>query len=181
MSKLDDDELLVVSEIVECAFKDDPIKIVSHLDTINKLDEFLKITGLKHGAQRELECDLMKTKKVLVVGNGLASASEYKQRCRSLGISPDNFEFYLDFEDGARLNFEKYRYRTEYGGIIVGAMPHSGRSKGKYSSVVEYLEKKPGFPRVVKADDGGELKLTISSFSGAVLALFNAGALTIDK
>lgn len=181
MSRLDEEQLLTVSEIVSKAFNDDPIKIIAHLDTIGKLDDFLKITDLKSEVRKELERDLLKTKKVLVVGNGLAKEFEYRQQCKNIGISPEGFEFYLDFEDGAKINFEKYRNNNEYGGIIVGAMPHNGISKGDYASVIDYLENEPGFPKVVRGNDGGELKISVSGFQRAVLKLFTDGALSADQ
>lgn len=180
MQVLDEEKILRISEIVENAFKDDSIGIVSHLAATEKLDVFLKITGLRSDVNRELNRTLMPTKKVLVVGHGLAKEAEYKQRCRNFAISPDNFEFYLDFDDGAKIDFDKYKDNPEYGGIIVGAMPHSGKSKGNYSSVIEYIESEPGFPKVVKGNDGGELKITISGFDRAVLELLSSGALSVD-
>ena len=178
MSKLDEEQLLAVSEIVGNAFLDDPIKIISHLDATDKLDEFLKITGLKSEVRKELERNLIKTKKVLVVGHGLAKETDYRQQCKNAGISPENFEFHLEFEDGAKMDFEKYRNNPEYGGIIVGAMPHSGKSKGNYSSVIDYLENEPGFPKVVKGNEGGEVKISLSGFYRAMLDLFTSGALS---
>ena len=179
MPKLDEEQLLAVSEIVSNAFVDDPIKIIAHLDATEKLDEFLKITDLKSEVRKELERNLIPTKKVLVVGSGLAKESEYRQQCKNGGISPDNFEFYLDFNDGAKIDFDKYKDNPEYGGIIVGAMPHNGVSKGNYSSVIEYIENEPGFPKVVRSNEGGELKISISGFYRAVLELLTSGALTV--
>lgn len=180
MSKLDEEQLLTVSEIVSNAFVDDPIKIISHLDATGKLDVFLKITGLKSEVRKELDRNLIPTRKVLVTGNGLAKEFDYKQQCRNGGISPDNFEFYLDFDDCANIDFDKYKNNPEYGGIIVGAMPHSGKSKGNYSSIIDYIENEPGFPKVVRGNDGNELKISVSGFYRAVLELLTAGALAIQ-
>ena len=179
MPKLDDEQLLSVSEIVSDAFRDDPIKIIAHLDATGKLDDFLKITGLKSEVRKELDRNLIPTKKVLVVGNGLAKESEYRQQCRKGGFSPDNFEFYLDFHDGKKIDFDKYKNNPEYGGIIVGPMDHNGISKGDYSSVIEYIENEPGFPKVVRGNEGSELKLSVSGFYRAVLDLFTSGALAV--
>lgn len=177
MPKLNEEQTVIISDIVANAFVDDSIKIISHLDAIDKLDEFLKITELKSAVRKELDRSMLQTKKVLVVGNGLAKEVEYGQQCRNIGISPANFEFYLDFEDGAKIDFDKYKDNPEYGGIIVGAMPHNGISKGKYPSVIEYIENEPGFPKVVRSNEGGELKLSVSGFQKAVLELFTAGVL----
>lgn len=177
MPKLDDEQLLVVSEIVGNAFHDDAIKIISHLDTTDKLDDFLKITGLKAEIRKEFERDLIKTKKVLVVGHGTAKEAHYRQAVKNAGISPENFEFYLDYHAGAKINFDKYRNRPEYGGIIVGPMDHVGISKGKYPSVISYIENEPGFPMVVKGNNGGQLRLNIQDFYEAVLTLLTAGVL----
>ena len=65
MPKLDEEQLLAVSEIVSNAFVDDPIKIIAHLDATGKLDEFLKITDLKSEVRKELERNLIPTKKCL--------------------------------------------------------------------------------------------------------------------
>lgn len=180
MPKLDDEQIITVSTIVEEAFKEDAIGIISHLNNINKLDDFLKITDLKSKVRKELERELMPTKKVLVVGRGYAKESEYRQQCRNGGISPDAFEFFLDYDDGAKIDFDKYKNNSEYGGIIVGGMPHNGKSKGGYSSIIERLESEPGFPVVVRGNAGGELKISLSGFYEAVFELYRLGALAIQ-
>ena len=179
MPKLNEEQLITVSEIISDAFKSDSIKIIAHLDATNKLDEFLKITGLKSGVRKELERNLTPTRRVLVVGDGLAKESEYRQKCREAGISPANFEFYLDYKDGAKIDFDKYKNNPKYGGIIVGAMPHSGKSKGTYSSVIEYLENEPGFPKVVRGNKGSELKLSLDGFYKAILELLDSITQTV--
>lgn len=180
MPKLDDEQLLAVSEIIHNAFCDDTIKIISHLDATDKLDEFLKITGLKPEIRKEFERVFIKTKKVLVVGQGMAKEADYRRAIKNAGISPENFEFYLDYHDGAKINFDKYRNKPEYGGIIVGPMDHVGISKGKYPSVISYIENEPGFPMVVKGNNGGQLRLSVQDFYKAVLTLLTAGALVIN-
>ena len=171
MAKYDDEQLLTVCEVVESAVKDDLFGIVSHLQNTGKLDEFLKITGLKGAVSREFERDLLPTKKVLVIGRGLADEFQYKQKCKEIGICPDNFEFHLEYEDGSKFDFDKCKNNSDYCGIIVGQMAHSGVSKGNYTSVIDYIENETGFPKVVRSNEGGELKLSLSAFQIAVLTL----------
>ena len=179
MQNLNKGDVEIIGNIVAEAFLYDSVKIITHLDAIGKLDDFLKITGLKSEVRKELDRNLLPTKKVIVVGKGLAKESDYRLQCRNANISPDNFKFYLDYEDGAKIDFDKYRDNPEYGGIIVGQMPHNGKSKGQYSSVIEYIENEPGFPKVVRSNEGSELKLSIRGFYNAVLALYTSGALTV--
>ena len=181
MLELSTEQISTISELVAEKFLYDSEKIIVHLNTTNKLDEFLKITSLKSEINKELNRNLVNTKKVIVVGQGLGTVSDYRQCCRNVGINPENFEFHLDYYDGKNLDFNKFRYKSEYGGIIVGAMPHSGKAKGKYSSVIDFLENEPGFPMVVRSQDkSGKLKLCSSGFTSAVLALFNCGAIALN-
>lgn len=179
MPKLNDNQVLLASMVVEDAFKEDTVGIISHLNNIGKLDDFLKSTGLKSSVSRMIDNNLTPTKKVLVVGQGVTGELYYRQQCVGLGISPDNFEFYLDYKDGAKIDFDKYKDNPEYGGIIVGPMDHSGISKGGFSSIIERIESEPGFPMVVRGNKGGELKLSLNDFSSAVMELFRAGALMV--
>lgn len=177
---LDNAQIATISDIVANAFVDRSVEIISHLNQTNKLDLFLKITGLKSLVSKEQERTLMSTKKVLVVGAGMAKESDYRRKLRDASISSENFEFHLGYHDAKKIDFDKYKNNPEYGGIIVGPMDHNGISKGNYSSIIDYIENEPGFPLVVRGNEGGPLKLSLDDFYIATLKLLGSGALT-DK
>ena len=62
-----------------------------------------------------------------------------------------------------RYDFERLRNNHHYRLIIVGPMPHSTQGTNDYSSVIARMESSDEFPKVVRAMNHGELKITKSN------------------
>lgn len=59
---------------------------------------------------------------------------------------------------------------------MIGAIPHSGKSKGDYSSVLAMLQHEQGFSKVIELRDSIEkLKLSTSSLQAGIASLWSQG------
>lgn len=106
----------------------------------------------------------------------LECEKERRETAESVGVSGDRLELYLDYFDAKKINFEKYRNNPEYCATLLGPLPHSGKSKGDYSSIAAMLEHEPGFPRTILLGRNG-LKLTSNSLQVGLAQLASEGAL----
>ena len=93
-----------------------------------------------------------------------------KKIAKKCGIKADRIEVISEYEKLTNLNFEKYRYNTNYSDIIIGPAPHKVKGIGGYSSAISMMEHNPEeYPKLIRAEtDGGELKLTATSFEAAL-------------
>ena len=62
--------------------------------------------------------------------------------------------------------------------ILFGPVPHSGKAKGDWGSVISGMEKEEGFPTIVRLGTN-ELKITRNSFQTALRGLIDDGILTV--
>ncbi len=70
----------------------------------------------------------------------------------------------------------KTQYSQLYSCILTGPMPHSGRVKGEYGSIIAALEQEPGYPPVYRLGTD-ELRITKSSFRRSMEELIRQGVL----
>ena len=115
--------------------------------------------------------------KVIVIGQSNVSRDILAGIVKRLGFEKNRFEFCLEYEDAVKFNFKKTQYSQQYTCILVGAMPHSGRAKDEYSSVIAALENEPGYPPVYRMGLGEGLKITKTSFSSTLEELVEKGVL----
>lgn len=90
-----------------------------------------------------------------MIGRSDVKAEVLLSIAKSLGLSKDRFELYLDYEDGKTFDFEKAHWKPQYALIMVGPMPHSGASKGDSGSVIAKIESTEGYPPVVRLGANG--------------------------
>lgn len=68
------------------------------------------------------------------------------------------------------------QYSPKYSAVLVGAMPHSVKDKGDFSSMITAMEKQEGYPLVIRMGSN-ELKITKSNFEQALKGLLNQNLL----
>jgi hypothetical protein len=85
---------------------------------------------------------------------------------------PDkNVDICIDYDKIQKFNLEKYRYNTDYIGIIVGPNGHSNVNNGQYSSICSMLKGEQGYPMTVECrsnSTSGELKITKKTLEDAL-------------
>lgn len=158
------EDLTRLADRVADEFLENSEAIIADLYARGKLDEFLDIVKMQKIADEVASSPSLKTKKIVVVGQSSgASERDYRLAAENMGVDPDSIEFYLNYDDGKKMRFEKYKDNKDYCAIMVGPIPHSGKSKGDYPSAVAMMEHEVGYPRIVKLGKNG-LKLTTQSF-----------------
>ncbi|WP_298608157.1 hypothetical protein [uncultured Veillonella sp.] len=100
--------------------------------------------------------------KILVLGSSSCSVRHLEATFKALGLS-DRLEYCLDYKTLKNYKFEHLRNNHHYRLIIVGPMPHSTKGTDNYSSVITRMESSDEFPKVVRAMNNGELKITKSN------------------
>ena len=160
---LDIGELVTIEEILQADFSG----LTGILATLNRteghLEQFLSLIGKSDLLKPDDGYEPYKRGKIIVVGYSAVKERVLKGAAKSLGLSPDRFEFWLDYQDGKTFDFSKTRYEPKYSLIMVGPMPHSGAAMDEYSCVITALEKGNGYPTVIRLGSNG-LKITKSDF-----------------
>ncbi len=105
-------------------------------------------------------------KKILVIGQPAVGTDKLLGIVRTLGYEKNDFVFWDDYD-----KIKSYAERMAGGAftsIIAGPMPHKVGGLGDYSSLIEKM-KQPGYPYLVESrSEGGELKITKTSFRKAI-------------
>ena len=138
-------------------------QILSHLNREDRIEEFLELIGLSELLHISSEYQVPKTGKILVFGQTAIKPDVIIAIAEGLGISKKRMELHLEYKDAVKFDFRKTQYNPEYSLIMVGPMPHSGKSKEDYGSVISAIDNKEGYPPVVRLGNNG-LKVTKSDF-----------------
>lgn len=166
-----------LSDRIAELFLDSSEAIISKLYANSRLYEFLDLIDAKKIASEISSRPKNIIKKILVIGQTSGGSEKiFRKVAESVGVSGDRLECYLDYFDAKKIDFEKFRNNPEYCAILLGPLPHSGKSKGEYSSIVAMLEHEPGFPRTLKLGKNG-LKLTASSLQLGLSQLASEGVI----
>lgn len=160
---LDVEELLELEDNIRKELDDHLPAALSMLNRTGELETFLKMLGMEDLLQSKPLYQVYKTGKIIVIGRSDVKAEVLLSIAKSLGLSKDRFELYLDYEDGKTFDFEKTHWKPQYALIMVGPMPHSGTSKGDSGSVIAKIESTEGYPPVVRLGTNG-LKITKTDF-----------------
>lgn len=168
MASLGCDEI----EYIEEELRERLLKILLQLNREDRLEGFLEYCGASDLLNNESDYEVSKNGTILVVGDSRAKEKDLLGIAKEFGIDKDRLELYLNYEDGKKYDFRHIQYNPNYSVIIVGPMPHSGVSKGQYSSVIEMLKNEDGYPPIVKLGSN-ELKITKSSFRETIKDLKN--------
>ena len=160
---LDVEALLELEDNIRKELDDHLPAALSMLNRTGELETFLKMLGMEDLLQSKPLYQVYKTGKIIVIGRSDVKAKVLLSIAKSLGLSKDRFELYLDYEDGKTFDFEKAHWKPQYALIMVGPMPHSGVSKGNSGSVIAKIESTEGYPPVVRLGANG-LKITKTDF-----------------
>ena len=132
-----------------------------------QIEELLKYLGLETllGVEEETYKPY-KAGRIIVFGASKAKPEELRKAAKECGIEKGRLEPYLGYEESKRFDFRTVQYDEKYALIICGPTPHSGISKGEYSSIITAIENEPGYPPVVRLDMSKPI--TRSAFSRAL-------------
>lgn len=138
-----------------------------------KLEELLTLLGIE---EEETVYETSRSGKIIVIGDSKVPERVLLAVARDLGPSKARFEFELDYTAAEKYDFKKTQWKRKYSAILFGPVPHSGKAKGDWGSVISGMEKEEGFPTIVRLGTN-ELKITRNSFQTALRGLIDDGIL----
>lgn len=138
-----------------------------------KLEELLTLLGIE---EEETVYETSRSGKIIVIGDSKVPERVLLAVARDLGLSKARFEFELDYTAAEKYDFKKTQWKRKYSAILFGPVPHSGKAKGDWGSVISGMEKEEGFPTIVRLGTN-ELKITRNSFQTALRGLIDDGIL----
>lgn len=129
-----------------------------------KISQYLTNIGCSEFLKQQTKYnESFKTGIIVVIGNVSTKQKDLIGIAKSLGISKERLEF-VDYQESVRYQLSKLQYQSKYRVILVGPMPHSTNGKENCSSAIANMEKQDGYPRVIRLENGNELKITKTNF-----------------
>lgn len=148
-------------------------QILTKLNREEKLEEFLSLIGMKDLLGDD-SIDRPTDGKIIVIGESEIDKDKLLGIAKQLGFTKDRFEFHLEYAEAKTYNFDKTKWSWNYSCILVGPMPHSGKAKEDFSSIITRLENEEGFPPCIRlGTHGSGLKITKTSFREGMLLAVN--------
>ncbi len=157
------EELLELEEAMRDELSDRLTEILTRLNRSDQLEEFLALLGMEHLLTPDPGYQVYKTGKIIVIGESKVNANDLLSVAKQMGLDKSRFEFYLEYEDAKKFEFRKMQWQPSYSAIMVGPMPHSGKAKGDFSSIISAIESTEGYPPVYRMGQD-TLKITKSGF-----------------
>ncbi len=164
---MDQYELAEIEEVVKAKIDNSLEEILSRLNRTEQLEGFLEMLGL-HELTGNSKTFYSNDGKIVVIGQAEISEEVLRAVAKNdFSIDKERFEFVLDYDKAKVYDFGKMQYNEKYSCILVGPMPHSGKAKADYSSIITSLENKEGYPPVIRMGSNS-LKITKTSFREAL-------------
>lgn len=160
---LNTEELLELEDSIREELEDHLLEVLAKLNRTEQLEDLLQLLGMEYLLEKDSSYQVYKTGKIVVIGQSDVPAESLLAIAKKLNIDKNRFELYLDYEDAKTFNFQKMQWQPSYSLIMVGPMPHSGKGKGDYGSIIAALEAEDGYPPIVRLGSNG-LKITKSDF-----------------
>lgn len=120
--------------------------------------------------------DIKADKKILIIGDVKMKKEQIYGFLRSVNISKERLEFMDGYDTFKHKSIRSYQYNQNYALILVGAMPHSMKDMGSYSSLISAMEKEEGWPDIIRLGQKG-LKATLSNVKQAIISSLASGVL----
>ena len=154
-------------------------EIITRLNRMNKLDDWLHLMQLDYLVDAETTRSSYKNGKIVVIGDSKISECVMLGIVKKLGIDGKRLEFCLGYDEAKTADYNKLQYQPQYSLVLFGALPHSSVGKGNFSSVISRMEQSAGFPPVIRI--GGDLKITRSSFRIALEEAISRKYISVDE
>lgn len=155
-------ELQVLEQNLKEVLYNNFSEILFRVNYSGQLSELLNVLGL----ESLLPYQRVNSKKqgvILVIGQSEVKQNKLLAVAKELGFDKNRFEFCLDYNEAKTFPYRKMQYSPKYSVVLVGAMPHSVKDKGDFSSMITAMEKQEGYPPVIRMGSN-ELKITKTGF-----------------
>ncbi|MBR2482426.1 MAG: hypothetical protein IKB49_00880 [Alphaproteobacteria bacterium] len=172
---LDTTELLTLEEALRQRFDNDLTRILCDLNRAGELEEALEKWGLGNLLHSDDGFKVDKMGKILIVGDSQVKKELLIPVAKDLGIDKSRLEFVLSYAEAKKYNMSRIQYNRDYCLILFGPVPHSGVSKGDFSSEITAVMSTPGYPPMKKLVANEQLKITKNNFKQALEDALSAG------
>lgn len=177
MDRLGTAELLELQEEILARLPEEITAILVRLNTNSRLEEFLYLIGMSDLAEGNEPLEVWPEGKIVVFGDAQARSKDLCGVAKEFGISRDRIVF-VDHDESVRFDFRKLEYNHNVVAVMFGAIPHSTSGKGSDGSVIARMERmRDVFPRVIRLNANGGLKVTKTNFKEGLESLIEAGLL----
>lgn len=136
-------------------------EILCKLNSNGNLDVLLNLMGLSNMLPSKTMIN--RKGKIVVIGQSSVKLNKLLAVAKELGFDKNRFEFCLNYNEAKTFPYKKMQYSQKYSAVLVGAMPHSVKDKGDFSSMITAMEKQDGYPPVIRMGSN-ELKITKTGF-----------------
>jgi hypothetical protein len=166
-------ELVELEEAIMQELPDTITHILSRANRTGQMDELLGLLEMTHLLKPTFKTETYRDGKIVVIGESEATEERLLNIAKGLGLEKKRFEFCLDYDRAQRYDYHKLQYEPNYRVVLFGPVPHSTSGKGESSSIVIEIEKKGGYPRVVRLQSNHSLKITQNNFKVALKELID--------
>ncbi len=137
----------------------------------DRLADVLKKLGLDSLISQEISPyweDSCRNGKIIIFGESTIKEREIYASFKTEHIAKERIEIHLGYEKMQTYNFQRLRYNSNYRLILVGALPHSAKGKGDFSSIITMMETTDGYTKVRRLCSNGQLKITKSNLKQTI-------------
>lgn len=142
MTPLSAAELYDLGQTLEERLENGLLPAITMANRTGELDELLRLLGMSDLLGDDGRAEVRPTQ-ILVIGDSMTSEGKPWSIARRRGISSNDLECALDYDELKRFNFAKLRNPYIYRAVLVGPMPHSTPGKLDASSVIAEMEAHP--------------------------------------
>lgn len=172
---LDATELLALEKNLRQRFDNDLTRILCDLNRAGELEDALEKWGLSDLLYSDTGFRPDKKGKILIVGDSQVEKELLIPVAKDLGIDKSRLEFVLSYAEAKKYNMSRIQYNRDYCLILFGPVPHSGVSKGDFSSEITAVMSTPGYPPMKKLVANEQLKITKNNFKQALEDALDVG------
>jgi hypothetical protein len=172
---LDATELLALEKNLRQRFDNDLTRILCDLNRAGELEDALEKWGLSDLLYSDTDYRPDKKGKILIVGDSQVKKELLIPVAKDLGIDKSRLEFVLSYAEAKKYNMSRIQYNRDYCLILFGPVPHSGVSKGDFSSEITAVMSTPGYPPMKKLVANEQLKITKNNFKQALEDALDVG------
>lgn len=166
-------ELVELEEAIMLELPDTISHILSRANRTGVMEELLGMLEMTHLLQPTIRSETDRDGKIVVIGESEVTEERLLAIAKGLGLEKKRFEFCLDYDKAQRFDYRKLQYEPSYRVVLFGPIPHSTAGKGESKSTITEIERKVGYPRVVRLQNGHALKITKNNFKTALMELID--------
>ena len=149
-------------------------RITVELEEVNqkgRVEEYFKLHKYESIIKDDCATYFVKPEqRILVIGDIRFDKKMIDKIAEEYAIEPSQIDVIDKYKQISRYDFDALIDTTKYSDIIVGAVPHKTKGTNGASGIVAHImNNKHRYPNIVIASTGNDIKLTLNTFTKALL------------